>query len=306
MAMLEGRVAVVNGGLDGLGREVACSFAEQGALVVTCGPVLRERSRGSKEPVCAGAAEKIPCGQGGVVRAAGDTGTWEGAQAVVEKAVSQHGKVDILVNVSGPVQSGSFFSLSPGKWAATLRALLKSAFCCTRAVVPHMQRQGRGRLVHVLPSEALFGSGRQAAAHAAFMALVGLSRNAAIELEGFGITSNCIAVHGGSRKRPERQGNAGEGSRRVDAGSPAAEAGRTCGALAAFLASDRAGAVSGQILGAYGREILLFSQSRIARSVHRAEGWDTESLECVIEPAMAAHFTPLREPAGGIGWPPLP
>lgn len=304
MAMLEGRVALVNGGWEELKREVACAFAEQGALVVMGGPDLRRRSTGSKESAGADTSEEILGGKGSVVAAAGDTGAWEGAQTVVEKTVSRHGKVDILVNVCRPVRSGSFFTLSPGRWTTILREVVKSAFCCTRAVAPHMQRQGHGRLLHVLPTEALFGFGRQAAANAAFMALVGLSRNAGIELEGFGITSNCLAVHVGSRKRAEGQGNAGEGWR-ADAESPDAEAGRTCGALAAFLASDRAGAISGQIFGVTGREILLFSQSRIARSVHRAEGWDTESLKRVIEPAMAAHFTPLREPAGGIGWAPL-
>lgn len=304
MAMLDGRVALVNGGWEGLKREVALAFAEQGAFVVMGGSDLRRRSTGSKKFVGADTSEEILGGKGNVVAAAGDTGAWEGAQTVVEKVVSRHGKVDILVNVCGPVRSGSFFALSPGRWSTIVQAVLKSAFCCTRAVAPHMQRQGRGRLLHVLPTEALFGFGRQSAANAAFMALVGLSRNAGIELEGFGITSNCVAVHVGSRKRAEGRGNDGEGLR-AGAEAPAAEAGRTCGALAAFLASDRAGAISGQIFGVYGREILLFSQSRIARSVHRAEGWDVESLTRVIEPAMAAHFTPLREPAAGIGWAPL-
>lgn len=306
MALLDGRVVLVNSGGGELQREMACALAEHGAVVAVCGPLLRRRSKGSGMPVGSesDAGEKTACRGVDPKFAAGDTGTWEGARAAVEEVASRYGKVDVLVNCPGPVQSGSFATLEPRQWTNILRVVLKSAFCCTRAVVPHMQRQGWGRLLHVLPSQVLFGSGRQAGANAACMAVVGLSRNAGIELEGFGITSNCIAVHGVSRRGAARQGSAGE-DRTAESGPAAAEVGRTVGALATFLASERAGAISGQIFGVYGKEILLFSQSRIARSVHRAGGWDAESLREVVEPAMAAHFTPLREPAGGIAWAPL-
>jgi NAD(P)-dependent dehydrogenase (short-subunit alcohol dehydrogenase family) len=304
MGTLDGLVALVNSGRDRLGMEMARALAGQGAAVVLSG-LFGRRSEGPRQTTGGGAPDEGLALDGGIEVAAGDTATLEGAQAVVEKVLSRHGKVDILVNDPGAVRAGSFQALRPRQWERILQAVLKSAFCCVRAAAPQMQRQGRGRLVHVLPSEALFGCGKQSAANAAFMALVGLSRNAGIELERFGITSNCIAIHGAGRGRAERKGPPEE-ARAVELGYGGSEVGRTAGALAVFLASDRAAAISGQIFGVYGKEILLFSQSRIARSVHRADGWDLKSLEKALEPALAAHFTPLRGLAAGIGWGPLP
>lgn len=303
MGMLDGLVALVNSGRGRFGMEIARALAGQGAAVVLSG-LHGARLEAPGETTGGGVPEEGLVGGGGIEVAAGDTATLEGAKAVVGKVLSGYGKVDVLVNDPGPVRAAFFQTLRPREWERILQAVLKSAFCCIRVAAPYMQKQGRGRLLHVLPSEALFGSGRQAAAHAAFMALAGLSRNAGIELEGFGITSNCIAIHGAGRGGAERKGLS-EKVRTSAFGSGGSEAGRTAGALAVFLASDRAAAVSGQIFGVYGNEILLLSQSRIARSVHRADGWDMESLEKTLEPALAAHFTPLRGPALGIGWAPM-
>jgi len=139
--------------------------------------------------------------------------------------------------------------------------------------LPHMRKQGQGRLIHLVLPEGFVGGAGHTHHGAAEMAVVGLSRNAAIEMERFHVTSNCVVPFCG-----------------VAGGSEPADP----APLAVFLASDAASGLSGQTFGVEGKEVILFSQSRIQRSMHNSEGWTVERLCEVFEPTMRPYFTPLE------------
>lgn len=113
------------------------------------------------------------------------------------------------------------------------------------------------------------------------MAVAGLSRNAAIEMERSRVTSNCIVPCSGSRTD-------------LDPANVAP--------LAAFLGSDAAQGLSGQMFGVRDREIFLFSQPRIQRSIHNSRGWTVERISAMFEATMRSHFTPLESAEGYFSW----
>ena len=105
------------------------------------------------------------------------------------------------------------------------------------------------------------------------MAVVGLSRNAAIEMERYRVTSNCIV----------------SSTRRDSLSEP-----EDVAPLVVFLASDAAQNLTGQIFGVQDKEVSLFSQARIQRSIHNSQGWTVERLSETFESTMRPYFTPLE------------
>jgi NAD(P)-dependent dehydrogenase (short-subunit alcohol dehydrogenase family) len=202
--------------------------------------------------------------------------SWEGSKELVRAAKDHFGRLDILVNhmdSEEAPQDRMISEISRESWERAEQAHLKASFLCTRAALPCMRKQKQGRLIHLTSAEAVVGAVGHTHDGAAQMAVVGLSRNAAIEMERYRVTSNCIVPCSGP----------GSVSDPADVAP-----------LTVFLASDGAQGLSGQIFGVRGKEILLFSQSRIQRSIHNSRGWTVEKLSESFELTMRSHFVPLE------------
>ena len=262
MGMLDGKVAVVTNSGVGMGRAIALLMAEEGARVVV------HDSEAVAEEIRDRGGETVPC--------PASVMSWEGSHELVQAAVDHFGRLDILVNspnADAGFQGPMISEIGQEEWESVSRATLKAAFCCTRAALPHMRKQRHGRLIHFISPEAVIG--REGYTHhgALEMAVVGLSRNAAIEMERYGVTSNCIVS-----------------STRQDSPSEPEDV----APLVVFLASDAAQNLTGQIFGVQGKEVSLFTQARIQRSIHNSEGWTVERLSETFESSMRPYFTPLE------------
>jgi len=262
MGMLDGKVAVVTSCSAGMGRAIALLMADEGARVVVH----------DSEAV----AQEIRDRGGDAVACPASVMSWEGSQALLEVSVDHFGRLDILVNSVNDDTSfqGTMISeIGREEWESVARGTLKAAFCCTRAALPHMRKQRQGRLIHFTSPEAPIGRVGYTHHGALEMAVVGLSRNAAIEMERCGVTSNCI-VTSTRRDSPSERGNVAP--------------------LVVFLASDAAQNLTGQIFGVQDKEVSLFSQARIQRSIHNSEGWTVERLSETFESTMGPYFTPIE------------
>jgi NAD(P)-dependent dehydrogenase (short-subunit alcohol dehydrogenase family) len=258
--MLDGKVAVVTNSGTGMGRAIALLMAGEGARVVVHGSdaVVRE----------------IKTGGGEAVGCPASVMSWEGSQELVQTAVDHFGGLDILVNNvddNFALQGTMISEIGREEWESVSRATLKAAFCCTRAALPHMRKQRQGRLIHLISPEAVIGRVGYTQPGTFQMAIVGLSRNAAIEMERSRVTSNCVvsSTRWDSPSRPE-----------------------DVAPLVVFLGSDAAQNLTGQIFGVQDKEVALFSQSRIQRSIHNSEGWTVERLSEIFESSMRPYFTP--------------
>lgn len=300
--LLEGKVVVVTGAGGGVGRAVAVDMARQGARVVVndLGVSLTGERQGDAP---ADQVVKEIVAAGGQAVASGDSvAEWDAAQRIVALAISSFGRVDAVVNSAGILRDAIFHKMEPSEFEAVLRVHLFGAFNMSRAAATHFREQNSGALVHMTSTAGLIGSIGQANYAAAKLGIVGLSRSISLDMARFGVRSNCIAPHAFSRMiesvpglSPEEQERYLEKRRQTTRPDQIAP-------LATFLCSDAAKDVSGQIFGARGNEVYLYSQPRPVRTLHRAEGWTATTLAQQLVPAWRSSFTPAERTRDVFGW----
>jgi len=303
MKTFQNKVAVITGAGRGIGREIALLLAEGGARVVVNDLGSSAGGEGSDRSVSEQVAGEIRSRGGEAVSSTDSVASWEGGRRVVQAALDQFGRIDILINNAGILRDRMFFKMSEEEWDSVLDVHLKGTVSCTRAAVPHMREQKGGRLIHFSSTAGLIGNFGQANYGAAKMAIAGFSRNLAIEMQKYGVTSNCIAPFAWTRLIATIPTDTEDQKKRVEKIMKMTAA--DVAPLAGFLASDAGANVTGQIFGVRGKEIYLFSQPRIVRSIHHADGWSVEGLSSMLEETMKSHFTPMETSASYFSWDPL-
>ena len=142
---LKGKVAVVTGGSDGIGRATALRLAQEGAHVAICAR--------RKEPLDNVAADIQKFGVQGLAVPA-DMSKAADVDRFMKAVIDRFGRVDILVNNAGTSKRGAFLELTDEEWAADLELKVFGAIRCTRLAVPHMKKNGGGRIVNITISSA--------------------------------------------------------------------------------------------------------------------------------------------------------
>ncbi|WP_244789264.1 SDR family NAD(P)-dependent oxidoreductase [Cupriavidus pauculus] len=290
--LLEGQVAIVTGAGRGIGREVALAMAKQGAAVLVndVGAALSGAASGDSP------AEEVVAlieSEGGKAAVNTDSvSSWEGAQRIVNQARETFGRVDIIVNNAGILRDGIVHKMSPKDFEDVLAVHLFGSFYVSRAAAEIFREQNSGCFIHMTSSAGLIGNIGQANYMAAKMGIVGLSRALAQDLERYNIRSNCIAPF--AKTRMTEGVNVPEDKKEARAQRIAGWRTDAVATLAVTLASDACKDVSGQIFGARGGEVFVFSQPRPVRSVHKEGGWTPELLGSVL-PKFAPVFSPLSE-----------
>ncbi len=303
MAILDNKVAVINTSGQDMGREIARLMAQEGARVV-----INDRSADNekkengpvKERQAAQATNGYPA-QAEILTE--NVETWSRGERLIKAAIDRFGRIDILVNDTGFLPDRNLHEMGRKDWDEALNRQLKGAFVCTRLAADQMRQQKWGRIIYLISGRALMGSPGQAGAAAADLSVVGLGRNAAIELGRYNVTSNCIANFDRLEQDTAVSNPPGTADRSPEGGEIRGTLGPA--PLAVFLAGESAQNISGQIFGTRGAEVYLFSQPRPARSLHCSEGWTPESLAATLEPAMKNDFEPLDQAAEYLSWEPM-
>jgi NAD(P)-dependent dehydrogenase (short-subunit alcohol dehydrogenase family) len=298
--MLEGKVALVTGAGRGIGRAIALVMAENGAQVVVNDIGAAVDGSGADSTPAQQVVTEIEAlhGQGQAVANYDSVADWDSAQRMVQTAVDRFGKIDIVVNNAGILRDTIFHRMTPEEFDAVVKVHLYGAFYVSRAAIPFMRKQESGAFVHMTSTSGLIGSVGQVNYAAAKLGIAGMSRGIAGDAARYHVRSNCIGPHAFSRMietvpgQTEEQMQARAAKTRPD----------QVAQLAAFLASDAAKEVTGQIMGARGNEIYLYSQPRPIRTMHRGTGWSAEALAETLLPAWKPSLTPLERTRDVYAW----
>ena len=193
MGLLEGKVAIITGAGNGIGREHALLFAREGARVLV-NDVGGARDGAPGESL----AEQVVADvrkAGGVAAANLDTvATAEGARSIVESAMKAFGRVDVLVNNAGILRDKSLLKMDEAMWDQVIAVHLKGTFLCSQAFVRQAIAQGEGaRIVNTTSVSGMLGNFGQANYAAAKAGIYGLTRTMSIELQKHRITVNALA-----------------------------------------------------------------------------------------------------------------
>lgn len=227
------RVVITTGAAQGIGRAIADRFARAGATVVIADV---DDAVGHEAATAVGAT---------YVRT--DVADSESVQALVERTVSDHGRVDVIVNNAGILRDGVLWKLSDQDWDAVLAVHLGGTFRLTRACVPHFRAQQYGRVINVTSYTGLHGNLGQSAYAAAKAGIIGFTKTAAKELARFGVTVNAISPNAETRMIA---GIPDEKRVEFEAMTPLGRYGtpEEMSEAVAFLASEQANYITGVVL----------------------------------------------------------
>jgi NAD(P)-dependent dehydrogenase (short-subunit alcohol dehydrogenase family) len=281
MGILEGKVAIVTGSGRGLGREFALCLAREGARVVVndLGVALSGAAT-DEDPAGQVCAEIAEIGSEAVPARQSVSG-FDSAGEIVQTAIDTFGRVDIVVNNAGIVRDRTLLKMEEADFDAVIDTHLKGTFNMVRHAAPHMKDQGYGRVINITSSAGLRGNFGQTNYGAAKAGIMGMTFVWALELARAGITVNALAPAGVTRMT---------GSLAAEAEVPPTLDPSLNAPLVAFLASEHAAHVNGQIFGRTDFSYTIFQHPKQIAWMHRDGGWDVAGVVEQFDTMLGQHL----------------
>jgi 2-hydroxycyclohexanecarboxyl-CoA dehydrogenase len=245
---LHGKVAVVTGGGSGIGLAISERLAVDGAAVA----VLDRNAASADE-----AAAKINADGGTAIGVEADVTDRAGVEAAIAHIVQILGAPTILVNNAGLEHFGPFLKIDLDTWQRVLDVNLTGTFHCCQVVIPHMLEAGWGRIVNISSSSAQGGQPYMAVYVSSKAGVIGLTKSLALEFGPKGITVNTIPpgfIDTPMLRASEAKGRLGGGVEEHEQHTPVRRIGRPddIAAAAAFLVTEEASYITGQVIGVNG------------------------------------------------------
>ncbi|MGW0843735.1 SDR family NAD(P)-dependent oxidoreductase [Streptomyces sp. NPDC002787] len=275
--MLDGRVAIVTGAGRGLGRAYARALAAAGAAVVV---------NDLDADVAAEVVEAITAAGGSAVAQVGAVGSSEFADALVERAVTEFGRLDVMITNAGALRDRTLRNTTDEDFDLVVTSHLRGTFTCGRAAAARFREQGDGgRLVLVGSPAGQRASFGQTAYSAAKGAIVAMTRTWALELAKNDVTVNAV-VPTALTRMVATMPRVGDLVAKVDAGEPIPEGARRQGLgspddvapLIVYLASKESAGVTGQAIAVGGDRIALWTHPTEVATHLRPGGWSPEAV----------------------------
>ena len=294
--MLRGKVAAVTGAGRGIGRGVALGLAAAGARVVVNDYGVDVHGQVPTSGPAFDVVAEIKQAGGDAIANSDSVASWDGAANIINTAVRQFGRIDILVTCAGILRDRMVFNMSEDDWDSVLAVHLKGTFNCVRHAAALMREQHYGRIVTFSSGSGLFGNPGQANYGSAKAAISGLTKVVARDLGKYGVTCNAIAPVAATRMTltPEflkaREIRKQQGIVREERALAQLEdlKPEDVAPMVVFLASDHASSVNGQFFLCAGGSISLLSQPRAVKTIYKPDGrWTLDELEDLVPLTLA-------------------
>ncbi|TVR26233.1 MAG: SDR family oxidoreductase [Ilumatobacter sp.] len=282
---LQDKVVAITGGGRGIGRATALLCAAEGARIVIADYGV---AMDGTEPTSAVAdevvAEIVDAG-GEAVAVAVDVGSMDGGEAVVSSAVDTWGRIDGAVCVAGILRERMLFNMTEDEFDDVIRVHLKGTFTVFRAASAVMRKQeGGGSLVAFTSGVFALGSTSQANYAAAKGGITSLVYSAALGLDRYGVRANAVAPVARTRM------SANVPTELAENGDP-----EDVAPMVAYLLSDAAADVTGQVYTAVGNKIAVWSQPREERAMWTEGRWTPQAIEVCLPGQIGVNRLPLLD-----------
>jgi 3-oxoacyl-[acyl-carrier protein] reductase len=298
---LAGKVAIVTGAGRGIGRCEALLLAAEGAKVVVNDVFIDHRGGADEAQIAAGVVAEIRAAGGEAIANGDSVASMQGAERIVNTALSEFGRLDVLINNAGNVRPGNIYEMNEYDWDRVVQTHLKGAFAMIRFASPILCRQGSGVIVNT-GSESGLGHATMTNYSAAKEGVIGLTRSVARELGRFGVRCNAIRPRALTQSVQSLGQTAFRQSQSLERALGKYSLGnrgniRTEGGpehvapLVVWLCTEPAKNVNGRTFYVCGDEIGLFAEPELVCSLSRAGGWDLDSLDNYARERLIGNLT---------------
>jgi NAD(P)-dependent dehydrogenase (short-subunit alcohol dehydrogenase family) len=286
---LDQRVAIVTGAGRGIGRSVAMLLAAEGASVVVNDLGVALDGSGTDTGPAQQVADEIIAAGGAAVASGADISDHATGEDLVKAAISEFGRLDVLVNVAGILRDRMVFNMTEQEWDDVIRVHLRGTFNTTKFAAAHWRslrdESAQNRIINFTSVSGLHGAPGQPNYAAAKMGIVGLTYSAANSLAKYGVTVNAISP-GAATRMTESVPDA-----RRRSGLPTAGDERSPDNVApvvAYLASERSGWITGRVVHSSGYEVSLYNNPQPLVRLIGTQPWGLDELAEQMERSFPA------------------
>ncbi|HEX4079052.1 MAG TPA: SDR family NAD(P)-dependent oxidoreductase [Rhizomicrobium sp.] len=305
MGVLEGKVVLVTGAANGIGKESALLAAKEGARLVVndLGGGVSGGDEGSAGPA-EQVAQEIRRGGSEAVSNSESVTSRDGVKRMIEQAMDSFKGLHAIISPAGILRDTMFHKMTDHDWDSVIEVHLHGSYNVCHAAINHFREQNEGSFVLFTSTSGLIGNVGQANYAAAKMGIAGLSRIIAMEGAQKNVRSNVIAPFAWTRMIASIPVKDEASAQRVERMKNMMRADQVA-QLAVALASPSTKEVSGQIFAARGNEIFLMSQPRPIRGIGKLEGWTPQTIADHVMPALKPSFFDLGATTSVFGWDPV-
>jgi NAD(P)-dependent dehydrogenase (short-subunit alcohol dehydrogenase family) len=300
MGILDGKVAVITGGGRGIGRGEALLFAREGARVVVNDLGGEWDGSGADARPASQVVEEIRAAGGEAEPHFEDISEEEGSASLIRLALDTWGRLDAVVNNAGILRDRMVFNMAVDEWDAVMKVHLRGHFLVTRAACSFWRDRTkageavRGSIVNTTSTSGILGNAGQSNYGAAKAGIAAFSQIVAMEMQRYGVTVNAIAPGARTRMTEKTFGDLAIPDGDFDALAP-----ENIAPLVAYLSSDRAAHITGQVFGVQGGLVQLYQGWTPVAQIDRDSRWEPVEL-AEAAPGLfgrrATAYSPGRSP----------